>query len=125
MAARKSGTSKLTVESLKRKTNRRKVEDIKDPAIKAMVEDSLIDQMSTGAPRNPFTRFELPDDVDTVEFPNASDSFVKYKRHRTTMYCPKDLQAAKNLRTELLYSLELLNFYIDQVEKEGRIRYTR
>ena len=72
-----------------------------------------------------FTRFELPDGVEVVKYKKPSDSVVVYKSHEVFMLTCEDLQSAKSLRTELITSLELLNFYINQIEKDGKIRYVR
>lgn len=64
----------------------------------------------------PFTRFEKPDKVNIVS--NVS----KENMH---MICCESLESARKLRKEIIESLELLNFYIDQVEEIGYIRFVR
>lgn len=111
-----------------RRYTRKQVDDLKkiqDPELREMVEHSIIDEMRDNKPKTPFTRFELPDGIDILEYPKASDSVVKYKRHSTMLFSCNDIESARKLRTELLYSLELLNFYIDQAEGPEGIRYLR
>lgn len=127
MTTKKSGTKNKDSgrKTFIRPEATRSIEEIKDPAVRAMATESLIDEMQAGPPKAPFTRFELPDDVEVVMLPKAFDSVVVYKDHKIHMFICKDLNAARQLQSELITSLELLNFYIQQVEKDGKIRYTR
>lgn len=75
--------------------------------------------------KTPFTRFERPDGIEIIKYHKAFDSVVVYKNAEIYMLCCEDLASAKKLRTELIKSLELLDFYIDQVEESGEIRYVR
>lgn len=68
------------------------------------------------AKNKPFTRFEKPEGVELID---------SVSKDNTIMICCKDLETARKLRTEVIKSLELLNFYIDQVEETGEIRYVR
>lgn len=66
----------------------------------------------------PWTRIEWPEKITIVKH-------LKPAQDSIDVVCCDSLEAARELRTELIKSLELLNFYIDQVEKEGHIRYVR
>lgn len=99
-----------------------------DMVVPAEIHKEVVESMTFDlnvAKDKPFTRFELPDGVATVEYPKAKDSVVCYKDHTQHIWTCENLEAARNLRTELIKSLELLNFYIDQIDKDGEIRYVR
>jgi hypothetical protein len=61
----------------------------------------------------PFTRFEKPEGVEIESV------------HGTDMIYSKDLRTARKLRTELIKSVELLDFYIYQMEEIGKIQHYR
>jgi len=62
---------------------------------------------------NPFTRFELPDGVE-----------IKLVGDVHMLYC-KDIESSRRLRTQIIKAAELLDFYIEQIELDGEIRYLR
>lgn len=70
----------------------------------------------------PFTRF---DKLTRFDKPDGVEFINKVSRENCIMICCKDVESARKLRTELIKSLELLNYYIDQVEQTGEIRYVR
>jgi hypothetical protein len=61
----------------------------------------------------PFTRFELPDGIEMKEVNGV-----------WMVYC-KNIESSRLLRTELIKTLELLNFYIDQMDQRGEIQFFR
>jgi hypothetical protein len=61
----------------------------------------------------PFTRFELPENVEVKEVDGV-----------WMVYC-KSAESARELRTQIIKSLELLNFYVDQIDYEGKINFFR
>lgn len=73
----------------------------------------------------PFTRIEIPDGVEITKFKKADDSVVVYKKHELHLLKCESIESAKKLRHEIIKSLELLDFYINQIEETGKIRYAR
>lgn len=85
-----------------------------DEVAKEVIDTSLNDISER---KYPFTRFQMPNGIDVAR--NIG------KGHNCDIYCCNSLEAARELRTELIKSLELLNYYIAQVEETGEIRYVR
>lgn len=90
-----------------------------DMVVPSHLVDEIVSEMKDFAQiEMPFTRLYWPDKINLVK------NIRPDKPNLDMIYC-EDLESARKLRTELIRSLELLNYYIDQVEETGEIRYVR